>query len=130
MPLLSLLAKDHKAPDPTTGDPKTRPVCGASRSPNGELSELLSDVLEAASHADRRSQESFSTEDFLSKVDSKLEEIGLEGLVEGELFVGSLYVQGLFPALDIPTVTRICAKRWRSSGLRILGANYSWAQSN
>ena len=91
------------------------------------MSKLLSDVLEATSHADGQSQESISTEDFLSEVDSKLEEIGLEGLVEGELFVGSLGVQGLFPALDIPTVTRICARRWRSSGLRILGANYFWA---
>ena len=38
IPNLSIMPKDHKELDPITGEPATRPVCGASVSPNGELS--------------------------------------------------------------------------------------------
>ena len=41
-----LLIKDHKPLD-NEGKPASRPVCGASRSINGELSEYLSVILES-----------------------------------------------------------------------------------
>ena len=43
VPVLSTMVKDHK---PLEGDdPKTRPVCSASTSLNGRLSEVTSDIL-------------------------------------------------------------------------------------
>ena len=48
VPNLSHMPKDHKLPDPVTGDPLIRPVCGASNSINGECSEYVSDILDAA----------------------------------------------------------------------------------
>ena len=67
VPVLSLLAKDHKGLE-ENGDPKSRPVCGAHKSPNGELSELLSDIVESAVQADGQSKESISRS--LRKLDS------------------------------------------------------------
>ena len=49
IPKLTGLRKDHKVVPPgqeATGPP-CRPVCGASRSPNGPLSHILSEVLNA-----------------------------------------------------------------------------------
>ena len=47
LPVNSLLVKDHKELMPE-GLPKTRPVCGACRSINGELSEWITEILGAA----------------------------------------------------------------------------------
>ena len=64
IPWSSLLAKDHK-PLEDNGDPKTRIVYGAIKSPNGEMSEHLSEVIEGAIAAQGTSCEAISTEDML-----------------------------------------------------------------
>ena len=46
IPSLYGLPKDHK-PVPDDTGPKCRPVCGASEAPNGQLSEILSEVVVA-----------------------------------------------------------------------------------
>ena len=43
---MNLLVKDHKAVDPVTGLPKTRPVVSGNRSNNGGPSEMVSLLLE------------------------------------------------------------------------------------
>ena len=77
VPTVQLLSKDHK-PVGSNGVPKTRPTCLASRSPNGELSEWLSDIVEAAIHT-RGTGEAISTEDVLAMVDKVVERILQEG---------------------------------------------------
>ena len=71
IPLLTLLAKDHKQPK-EKGDPKTRPVAGASKAINGELSEWTSEILEAALDTIGIT-DTISTEDMLSKIDRAVE---------------------------------------------------------
>ena len=51
IPILSLLIKDHKCED-CQGRPASRPLCGACSSINGELSEWLSDLLDAMCQAE------------------------------------------------------------------------------
>ena len=67
VPVLSLLLKDHKKLK-ENGDPATRPVCGASRSINGEMSEKVSNILDSAG-AKCSVEEAISTEALLSNVD-------------------------------------------------------------
>ena len=67
IPVLSLMVKDHKAVD-TNGNPKTRPVCGASSAINGKISEYLADILDAVCQADE-SDEVISSEELLSQMD-------------------------------------------------------------
>ena len=67
IPVLSLLLKNHKCLE-DNGDPKSRPVCGASNSMNGELSHWLSDVLEAVM-ASEDTDEVISSEELLAYVD-------------------------------------------------------------
>ena len=88
IPNQRLLAKDHKPVD-GEGRPKTRPVCAAARSPNGELSEFIADIVEAAIDA-RGTEECISTEDLLSVIVSVSEKILGENLNDDELFIGSL----------------------------------------
>ena len=81
IPKMKLLLKDHKEKG-KDGILKTRPVCTACRSPNGELSEYLADIIDAvADTAD--SCEAISTEDLLSKIDRVAEEL-LEKEIEKE----------------------------------------------
>ena len=50
IPVNTFTPKDHKPCGPD-GLPKTRPLCGAHRTMNGEISEWLADILEAAINA-------------------------------------------------------------------------------
>ena len=126
VPLATLLAKDHKNPE-VNGDPKTRPVCSASRSPNGELSEWTSDITDAAIEAPGTSLESIGIEELLSMVDKVAEEIGKENLGKEDLFIGSLDVEALYPSLYIPAVSKLCAGKIVRSGLNFEGVDYVWA---
>ena len=67
IPLLSIVAKDHKKLS-TNGDPKTRPMCGACHSINGELSEWVSLILDSANNCED-TDESIGTEDMMHEVD-------------------------------------------------------------
>merc|ERR1711954_282286 len=91
VPVVIFLARDHKAAE-TNGDPKTRPVCCCSTSINGEMSEYVSHLLEAALSA-QGSKESISTEDLLSMVDNAVKKTLELGYPPGEIFIGSLDVK-------------------------------------
>merc|ERR1711954_605624 len=89
-----LHCSDFKKPE-ANGDPKTRPVCCCARSINGELSEYMSDLLEAAIDT-RGSKESISSEDLLSLVDKAVRDLISKGYPPGEIFIGSLDVKALW----------------------------------
>ena len=78
IPTNSYTVKDHKPCD-SEGLPKTRPLCGAHRSMNGEISEWVSDIVVPAIRA-KGSKEAISTEDVLSMVDQMVPEILQKGL--------------------------------------------------
>ena len=67
IPMISLLVKDHKELT-ETGEPKVRPVCGASSSINGELSEWISSILDALADY-KETSEVISSEEMLGKID-------------------------------------------------------------
>ena len=67
LPLLHLLVKDHKEVGEGQ-NPKTRPVCGAATGINGELSEWIADIVEAALQG-VDNKEVISTEEMLAHVD-------------------------------------------------------------
>ena len=80
--------------------PKTRPVCGTSSSINGELSEWISEILEALSQS-IESDEVISSEELLSYVDKLNRLLEETGAPEEGLCVGSLDVEALYPSLVI-----------------------------
>ena len=93
IPVLSLLIKDHKQLNPD-GSPKSHPVCGASRSINGELSEWISTILDAMA-ASVETSEVISSEEMLALVDELNSLLEEEGVPEEGLCVGSLDVKAL-----------------------------------
>ena len=120
------MPKDHKKAVPGTIDPQTRPVCGASDSINGELSETTSDILDAASDA-LETVEVTSTEDLLGKLEEVNEILKTKKTPEEGYFVGSLDAKALYPSLDIRKCSRIAAERVIQSGVEIQGVNWEWA---
>ena len=94
LPILSLLLKDHKKLE-ENGDPKSRPVCGASASMNGELSEWLADIIDVTSA--EPSEEVISGEELLAHIDEMNERLQVSGLPEQGVTIGSLDVKALYP---------------------------------
>ena len=123
IPILTLLAKDHK-PTNEQGDPKTRPVCGACKSVNGELSEWVSMILDSACQSEP-TDESIGTEDMLHEVDKLVEYLRREEIDASELMVLSLDAEALYPSLDVEDVARACAKQVVQSSLEIEGVNWN-----
>ena len=124
IPLLSLLIKDHK---PVKGGrPASRPVCGASRSINGELSEMLSTILEAVSSS-LGGDEVISGEELRSMLDDVALEIRDSERGQHGLCVGSVDVNALYPSLEIKQCAKICAERVRRSPLKFEDIDYHWA---
>ena len=124
IPNLSLMVKDHKPLD-GEGQPKTRPVCGADRSMNGELSETLSIILDGTAIV-LPGKEVISTEELLHKV-NELNLALLKGDIkagEGGLCLGSLDVNALFPNLHIPSCAKICSQRVVESPMTLEGVDY------
>ena len=66
IPNLYIFPKDHK-PVKADGQPKTRPVCGASETINQELSEWVSSLTEAALQGTEL-KEMISTEEVLAHI--------------------------------------------------------------
>ena len=102
IPILFTLPKDHKDKE-ENGDPKTRPVCGAKRSVNGRVGNLLSEVLRAVIEG---------------------EEAELPGV---KITVASEDAEALYPSLDIEQSARICAERVSRSKVEFMGIDYDWA---
>ena len=106
IPVNSYTPKDHKPVGPN-GLPKTRPLCGAHRSMNGELSEWLADIMEAMIQAQGDTKEAISTEDVLSQVDKVARELLDLDMKQEDLFVGSLDAEALYPSLDVDACSKI-----------------------
>ena len=124
IPGLSILVKDHKKRG-ADGLFPTRPVCGANRSPNGELSEWISDIIDAAIEV-RGTSESISTEDLLSLIDSMAGKIRDDNLEMDDLFIGSLDVEALYPSLEINQCSKLCGEMVSESGLKFEGVDWVW----
>ena len=123
IPVLFLLPKDHKEKE-ANGDPKTRPVCGARRSANGRVGNLVSEVLRAVVDSEE-TDECISTEEMLYHLEQCKQEVA--GLKNTKITVASQDVEALYPALDIEETARICAERVQNSTLEFNGVDYVWA---
>ena len=122
IPIVSLLVKDHKNPK-QNGDPATRPVCGASRSINGEMSESVSDILDAAGNRSSR-DEAISTEEMLSNIDDLTKKLEVTPEPEHGMFVGSLDAVALYPSIEVRDASQLVAKRVAESKLIFDGVNW------
>ena len=121
VPVLSTMVKDHK---PLEGkDPKTRPVCSASTSVNGRLSEITSDFLMPIAMA-QESDECLSSEEMIYYIGEAAVNIEKDGRM---VIVASQDVDGLYPNLDIADSAVICGEAVRDTKLKIEGVDYVWA---
>ena len=111
------------------GLPKCRPVCAASRSINQEMSEWVSQILDAASEGDTESAESCSTEDMLNQLDELNRGIVKTNtrINKNKLFVGSLDASALYPSLDTVKCAKLCGEYVRESNLEFKGIDWEWA---
>merc|ERR1712079_847671 len=73
IPILFTLPKDHSRKE-ENGDPRTRPVCGAKRSVNGRVGNLLSEVLRAVIEGEE-TDECISTEEMLHHMEVAAKDI-------------------------------------------------------
>ena len=123
IPILFTLPKDHKDKE-ENGDPKTRPVCGAKRSVNGRVGNLLSEVLRAVIEGEE-TDECISTEEMLHHMEVAAEEIA--ALTGVKITVASEDAEALYPSLDIEQSAKICAERVSRSEVDFMGIDYDWA---
>ena len=83
--------KDH-IPVGEYGRPATRPVCGASRAINGEMSECLFIILESVSHS-MQSDEVISGEAMRALIDNLVNELKDQESPDWGMCMGSLDVK-------------------------------------
>ena len=124
IPVLSLLMKDHKQ---TGADrvPASRPVCGASSSIKGELSEWVSSVLDSVCKSED-TDEAISGEEMRAHIDDLVEK--MKNLPEEEsVFVGSLDAKALFPSLKIKESAKLVARRIQDAEVKFENVGYKWA---
>merc|ERR1711867_408073 len=106
IPIFSLLAKDHKWTE-VGQDPKTRGVCYASKSINGEMSEYVSDILDAVSN-ERDTGERISSEDLLHSLDKLAKQLREPGMTPSEgITVCSIDAESLYPKMKIKECARL-----------------------
>ena len=114
IPNLYALIKDHK--EIVEGEAvKVRPVCGATESPNGQLSNILSDFINAITKVeDKYNTECRSSEEMRAGVD---EVNNREG--EEERIIGSTDFKSYYPSLPIKRTAKIVATMVEQSELSI-----------
>ena len=123
-PSLYFTIKDHK--EITPGEPlPARPVCGAIKSHNGQLSFMISKVLDAASDilAKETGTECDSTQDMLATIEEK---INGNNEVENLVFF-STDVKSLYPSLQAVPCAAIIARLLNESRLVVEGVNWDQA---
>ena len=103
IPVNSYNVMDHKPAD-SNSLPKTRPLCWAHRSLNGELSEWVSDLVEPTTPGIYR---------MCLDVD--------------DLFIGSLDASALYPSLLVNPTAKIVGEHVRQSEVDFQGFNWIWA---
>jgi hypothetical protein len=127
IPTLDALIKDHK--DVPIKDLPIRPVCRAAQSPNGILSEIISDLLKvfADEIAERQGTEVTSTEEMCEKIMelNKVLEAEEEGLTAEEIkllkevVIGSKDAKALYPSLEAEHSAKIIEQQVLESELEI-----------
>ena len=121
-PCLKLCPKDHKIHQP--GQPMAcRPICGASISHNGQLSHLLSLILNEVARLADRGTECKSTEDMIAEMEEKVNKRN----DITQLFVGSSDVKALYPSLLCKATTEIIQGVFIDSDINFDGIN--WAEA-
>lgn len=118
-PPLYGLRKDHKAHGDTVVGPPSRPVCGASSSPNSRLSHLISLILSEVWQRDREGSVCMNTEEMMSDISH----VNSNGLSE-KTIIGSTDVKALYPSLDIPFTIEMVGKVFYESAVNISGVDY------
>ena len=124
IPVLSLMLKDHK--EPKERMLPTRPVCGASSSINGELSEYLSNIVDSINDFPE-TKEVISCEEMCGKLDDLNMKLIEEDVDMSEVMIASSDATALYPSLNIRDCARRVAKRLGNSKLEFQGVNYKWA---
>ena len=119
IPPLYGLRKDHKQVpiEEEKLGPPTRPVCGATKSPNGALSNILSEVLERLSDCEdmKIGTECRSTEEMIAEFNR----INGDVNEEGEKVIFSTDVKALYPSLKANYVADVISKMYEESDLRV-----------
>ena len=116
IPPLYGLPKDHKdvPPDQEHLGPPLRPVCGATESANGALSELLTEILtKVGDESDKESFNCLSNEELMAA----LSEVNKKDMKEPIIF--SMDVVSMFPNLNVERVAEIAASEFLESNLKI-----------
>jgi hypothetical protein len=136
IPDLTVKIKDHK--EMKEGEPvKVRPVCGAQESPNGQLSNVLSDVLNALTKfEDKHNTECRSSEEMragIKEVNAERPEGGPEDgasppwRLDGERVIGSTDFKAYYPSIPVGRTAKIVAKMAEDSELNIKTDNTEMA---
>ena len=129
IPPLAMLPKDHK---PVQGPiPATRPVCLCTSSINLRPSDILSEVLAPIAREEEKYIESESTEECLYHVDEAnrlvREERSSGELVEGELIVGSMDIEALYPSIEVNRSAKIVSEMVSESKVQIENVDFETA---
>ena len=121
-PCLKICPKDHKTPVP--GQPMaSRPICGANNSHNGQLSHLLSLMLNELADQSDDGTECRSTEEMIAEMEEKVN--NRNDITD--LFVGSTDVKALYPSLLAKGTTDIIQEVFMEAEMKIDGINWSEA---
>ena len=87
------------------GDPKTRPVVGASAGMTARAVDMLADIIDGVVMGGKAQEEALSTEDVLSSLEKAATVIADEG---ERVVVASIDAIGLYPNLDARSAARQC----------------------
>ena len=114
-PSLYLVMKDHK---PIRGDESipARPICGAVTSHNGQLSHILSIIVNAMADHYGTDTESTSTEDMIASIN-----VFNNHNTKKNMNIISMDVKALYPSLDIKIVAATVGQMYQTSELEVKG---------
>ena len=115
-PTLYGLPKDHKAipPGEELLGPPLRPVCGATESTNGALSEMLTEILtRIGDEADKEGFNCLSNEELMATLTETNQKEMKNPIVL------SMDVKSMYPNLNIEKVADVSASEFLESDLRI-----------
>ena len=120
-PCLRLCIKDHKAIQPGQTLP-CRPICGASESPNGQASHLVSLIINEVARLYDDGSECVSTEGMIAAI----EQLNTRDDIT-ELIIGSMDVKALYPSLQAIPTTNIVTEVFTEVDMKVEGVD--WAEA-
>ena len=120
-PCLRLCIKDHKAIQPGQTLP-CRPICGASESPNGQASHLVSLIINEVARLYDDGSECVSTEGMIAA----MEQLNTRDDIT-ELIIGSMDVKALYPSLQAIPTTNSVTEVFTEVDMKVEGVD--WAEA-